>query len=156
MAMNMDDMLDIMDDMLEEAWHFPLTGKSAVDVKKLKSLVDDIRLNMPTEIRQAKAIVADRNEIIQGARKEAELIIQKAEDRAKALVANDEIVRAAKERADEIVSNAQARHRELKQGSLEFADNMLKETEAALTTSLQEVRKKRQLLKSPQKPSSEN
>ena len=40
-----------------------------VDADKVRDLIDDIRLNIPGEIKQAKAIVSDRAEIIDGAKK---------------------------------------------------------------------------------------
>ena len=55
--MNIDDLLDLMDETLEDAFTVPLTGKRMVDAERLRDIIDDIRLNMPTEIRQAKAIV---------------------------------------------------------------------------------------------------
>ena len=59
--MNIDELLDVMDETLEEAVNLPFTGgKRMVDVEKVRDIIDDIRLNMPAEIRQAKAIVQDR------------------------------------------------------------------------------------------------
>ena len=60
MDMNIDDLLDIMDELIDKAWKVPLSSKSMVDVERIKDVVQDIRLNMPAEIRQAKTIVADR------------------------------------------------------------------------------------------------
>ena len=71
--MNIDDILDAMDEMLDRAWNLPLTGgRCVVDAEKVRDLIDDIRLNMPAEIKQAKQIVADRADIISVAKKEAE------------------------------------------------------------------------------------
>ena len=71
--MNIDELLDVMDETLEEAVNLPFTGgKRMVDVEKVRDIIDDIRLNMPAEIRQAKAIVQDRADIVESAKKEAE------------------------------------------------------------------------------------
>ena len=79
--MNIDDILDQMDEMLDKAWNLPLTGgRCVVDAEKVRDLIDDIRLNLPTEIKQAKQIVADRTDIISVAKAEAESIVRKAED----------------------------------------------------------------------------
>ena len=80
--MNIDELLDVMDETLEEAVNLPFTGgKRMVDVEKVRDIIDDIRLNMPAEIRQAKAIVQDRADIVESAKKEAEAIVKRAEDR---------------------------------------------------------------------------
>ena len=144
--MNIDDILDAMDEMLDRAWNLPLTGgRCVVDAEKVRDLIDDIRLNMPAEIKQAKQIVADRADIISVAKKEAEDIVRKAEDRAKALVEQEEITKQAQTRATEILTQAQAKSREMRQ---EFAETMLKSTEETLSKSLGDVRSTRQALKS--------
>ena len=147
--MNIDDILDAMDEMLDRAWNLPLTGgRCVVDAEKVRDLIDDIRLNMPAEIKQAKQIVADRADIISVAKKEAEDIVRKAEDRAKALVEQEEITKQAQTRATEILTQAQAKSREMRQASQEFAETMLKSTEETLSKSLGDVRSTRLALKS--------
>ena len=92
--MNGDDMVDLLDDMFEDAVKMPLTGgKCLIDSQKARDLIDDIRMNLPQEIRQAKAIVADRGEIIAIAKQEAEDIIRNAEERARNIVNKDELVK---------------------------------------------------------------
>ena len=99
--MTIDELLDIMDETLEEATTLPFTGgKRMVDVEKVRDIIDDIRLNMPAEIRQAKAIVQDRADIVESAKKEAEAIVKRAEDRARAMVAQEAIVKAAQQKAE--------------------------------------------------------
>ena len=113
--MNVDELLDLLDETLEESTNLPFTGgKRMVDVDKVRDIIDDVRLNMPAEIKQAKAIVNDRAEIVAGARREAEGIIKKAEDRARALVDQQEIVRQAQQKAAEMLSAAQ-QHRLLRE-----------------------------------------
>lgn len=137
-----------MDEMLDRAWNLPLTGgRCVVDAEKVRDLIDDIRLNMPAEIKQAKQIVADRADIISVAKTEAENIVRKAEDRAKALVEQEEITKQAQTRAVEVLTQAQMKSREMRQASQEFAETMLKSTEETLTKALSDVRSTRQALK---------
>ena len=80
--MNIDELLDLMEETMEEASGLPFSGsKRMVDIDKMRDIIDEVRLNMPTEIRQAKAIVNDRADIIASAKREAEAIVKKAEDR---------------------------------------------------------------------------
>ena len=147
--MNIDDILDQMDEMLDRAWNLHLTGgRCVVDAEKVRDLIDDIRLNLPTEIKQAKQIVADRTDIISVAKAEAESIVRKAEDHAKALVEQEEITKQAHARATEILAQAQTKSREMKQASQEFAETMLKSTEETLAKALGDVRTTYQALKS--------
>lgn len=150
--MNINENLDLIDDILDAAWTVPLSGgRCVVDIDKVREAIDDIRLNMPSEIKQAKMIVADRKTIIDDARKEAESITRIAEERAKKLVETSEIVRQSQERAKEIVAQTNAQNRELKRATSDFIENVLKNTEETLATSLQEIRTTRQALKGPMK-----
>ena len=134
---------------LDKAWNLPLTGgRCVVDAEKVRDLIDDIRLNLPTEIKQAKQIVADRADIISVAKAEAESLVRKAEEHAKALVEQEEITKQAHARATEILTQAQNKSREMKQASQEFAETMLKSTEETLAKALGDVRSTHQALKS--------
>ena len=142
--MNIDEILDLLDDALEDAWTLPLSGgRRVVDIEKIRELTDDIRLNLPTEIRQAKAIVSDRADIVATAKKEAAAIIKRAEDKARSIVAQDDLVKAAQKKAGEILSQAQMQAREMKQASTEFAANVMKSTEQFLIAQMDEVKSAR-------------
>ena len=104
--MNIDEILNMIDDMLEEAWSLPFSGgRCVVDAQKVKECIEDIRLNLPGEIKQAKMIVADRNDIIKSAERQAESALRKAEERARMLIAQEEIVKQAQEKASRLNLN---------------------------------------------------
>ena len=146
--MSIDELLDMMDEVLDRAVNLPLTGgRSAVDADKLRDIIDDIRLNLPVEIKQAKSIVSDRSEIIGIARREADDILKKAQERTRVLVSQDVITKQAQERAAEILAQAQAKAREMKQVSQEFSDNILRQSEEVLAHNLLEVKNARAALR---------
>ncbi|MBC5581248.1 ATPase [Anaerofilum sp. BX8] len=146
--MNVDELLDLLDETLEESTNLPFTGgKRMVDVDKVRDIIDDVRLNMPAEIKQAKAIVNDRAEIVAGARREAEGIIKKAEDRARALLDQQEIVRQAQQKAAELLSAAQQQSREMRTTITDYCENMLRQTEEILARSAGEVKNVRGALR---------
>lgn len=148
--MTVEEILDSIDDMIDHAVVLPLTGgKCLIEAEQLRSLIDDIRAHLPIEIRQAKAIVSDRAEIISTARKEAESIIRTAEDRARRMVAEEEVVRQAQAKANELLSQSQQKAREMKKSAFDFSDELLKRTEDALAGRLTEVRQARQALRNP-------
>lgn len=138
----------MLDDLLDKSWSLPLSGgRSVVDDEKIRELLDDIRLNLPTEIKQAKSIVADRTEIVSTAKREADAIIRRAEDRARALIAQEEVVKQAQQKANEILTQAQTRARELRGASHDFSEDMLRQTEELLVKMAGEVRTTRQALR---------
>lgn len=147
--MNIDEILNMIDDMLEEAWSIPFSnGRCAVDVQKLKECVDDLRLNLPGEIKKSKMIMADCNDIIKNAEHQSEMILRKAEERARMLTAQEEIVKQAQEKAADIIAQAQVAAKEIRRASHEFSDTILRQTEENLSASLKNVRDTRQALRS--------
>ena len=61
--MNIDEILDVIDELLDRSWSLPLSGgRCVVDADKVRDLIDDIRLNIPAEIKQAKAITARKQD----------------------------------------------------------------------------------------------
>lgn len=148
--MNVSEILDTIDDMLDKAWSLPLSGgKCVVDVERLRELIGDVRLNLPSEVKQAKMIVADRRQIVDDARSEAEGIVRRAEDRAKAIVDKDELVKQAQIKANEINTQSQVQARELKRATNDFIEKMLMETESSLLGNVQEIKRLRMTIRKP-------
>lgn len=146
--MNIDEILEMMDEMLEKAARMPLSkNKSLIEADKMSDLIDEIRMNLPTEIKQARNLVNDRKTILKDAKDEADSIIRKAEEKAKILISNEEITKQAQARASEIMTNAQNKSKELRMATNEYVDNMLGRVEEVLAKDLVDVKKTRSALK---------
>lgn len=139
--MNVNELLDTIEDALEESAGMPLSGgKRIVDVGQIRDYLDEVRVNLPVELRHAQSIVSDRGQLIDSANAQAQAIIRKAEDRARVLVSEAEIVKAAQQRASEILSAAQSEARALRQSTTDYCDNMLKTTEETMAENAAQVR----------------
>ena len=139
--MNVNELLDTIEDTPEESTSMPLSGgKRLVDVEKVRDYLDDIRANLPGELRQAQQIVNDRAQIVDTANAQAQAIVKKAEERARILVSDAEIVKAAQQRAAEITAAAQSESRTLRQTVTDYCDNMLKTTEEAMVENAAQVK----------------
>ncbi len=103
---NTDILLEDLEDVLDDATSVPMSKKSLVDVDKIKTIIEDIRLNTPQETKQAKAIVDSRNNILEEAKKEAADIIAEAQAQARELVARDQITQTAQAEAADIIAKA--------------------------------------------------
>lgn len=149
MSVTIEEILEQIDDMLDAAWAMPLSGgKVVVDAEKLRGLIDAVRGNMPSEVRQARAIVQDRADILSTAKKEAESIIRNAEERRNQILVREEIVVQAQERANEIQAQTQKRVRDMRKTAQEFTDDLLRHTEEVLAQQVTQVRQARLNLRS--------
>ena len=102
---------------------------------------------MPDEIRQAKAIVADRAQIIEDAKTESSTIIKVAQEKAKNILSHDELVKRAEETSESIISEAQIKARDMKKAANEYVEELMKKTDDVLMNSITELRQARKDLR---------
>jgi len=146
--MAIDKYLDKLDDMLDSAVSLPLGGgRKMIDADKMRDLLDTIRLNLPQEIKDAKADVSDRNQILADAKAEAEDIITRAENRARQLISEQEVTKAAQQSANEMIAETQRKTKEMERATLEYSENALKKSEDALLLVFNEVKSTRLALR---------
>ena len=142
---SVDSILGMMEGILETVKVFPMShGRVLVDQEQFLDMLADLRTQLPRELEDARRIVADRNNILETAKKEAEMTTRAAEERARRLVDHDEIVKQAQMQANEIMSTAQLQSRELKKAAIEYADSVLAQVDEQLNKSVIEVRQRRQ------------
>ena len=152
--MAVDKYLDEIDDVLEEAWSLPLSGgKRMVDIDRIRNLIDEIRLHLPEEIKDAKAVVSDREEILNDARAQAEDIIKKAEERARVLVSEEEIYKSAQTKAAEILNETRQKSKAAERAALDFTESVLSKSDAAVLAAYNEIKNTKATLKSRQEKS---
>ena len=147
--MNVDELLELMEETLEEGTAVPFSpSKRIVDVDRMRDIIDEVRNNLPDELRDSKKIVADREQIIKGAKAESENIIKQAEERARGLVSEQEIVKRAQQRAVEILTAAQQQAKEISRSATTYCETILKNSEEVLARSVSDIKNTRMNLRS--------
>lgn len=150
--MSVNDLIDELYDMADKAWNLPMShGRGVLDCQEVKQILEEMRENLPQEIRQAKAIVADRAQILEDAKREAETVVRVAQERAKAMTSEDQLVKEAQQKANELVTQSQAKFREMRKASNDYIDDLMKRTDDGLSQVLAELRKTRQNIKASQR-----
>ena len=144
MENNVQELIEMLSNMINEAWGLPLgSERCVIDREKAMELIDEIRGKLPTEIEEARRLVAARDEFIANAKRKADSMQKVAEDRARQLVEEQEVVRAANERARSIISTAEAKAAELRNVTNQYADDTLQRTEEAISAALSEIKNSR-------------
>lgn len=137
---SIEDLIDALEDLIHNAVRVPFGKRSMVDVDKVAEIVADIRIALPTEIKQAQNVVQDKNNIIAEAKHEAEVIVRKAEQRREELIESSDIMKEARRRSTEIISQAQNRSTDLRVSTNEFADKMLSRIENLLASDINNIK----------------
>jgi len=141
MASGVEELLDMLFEMIDEAKNAPLSNDKCVIVRdRALDLIDEIRSQFPMELSEAKKMMATRAEMLASAKREAEAIRKAAEDRARQLLAEDVITLQAKQRAAEMIQQAEERSRELKRSANEYCEDALRRTEEAVAEAYSEIK----------------
>lgn len=147
--MNVEELLDLMEETLEAGTAVPFAAaKRVVDVDRMRDIIDEVRNNLPDEVRESKKIVNDREQILKNARLESENIIQQAEERARGMVSEQEIVKRSQQRAVEILTAAQGQAKELSRNATLYCESILKNSEEVLARSVSDIKQTRMNLRS--------
>ena len=142
------ELLEQMEEIIESGAGIPFSGgKCVVNRDEMLEIIQEIRLRLPDDMKQAKRIVEEKARIITEAKQEAENILDNAESRIAALVDEHEITKKAYEQAEVIISNAKKNAREIRLGTREYADNILGKVEEILDETLDIIKMNRQELK---------
>lgn len=149
------DVLNELEELIEESTKVPLVGKVLVDDELVLDMVDHIRSALPEEMRQAKAVMVEREKILTEARAEAGRLVTQAKEELAKMVDEEELVRQARQMAGEIVDQAKALAREIKIGAYQFADDLLNNSEEKMGQIIMELRAAREELRTPPKSEQE-
>ncbi len=139
-------LIDKLDDLVHSAKQVPLTDQVRVDKEEIYEILDQMRATIPEEIKQARWIVKERQEMLAEAKREAERIVKDGRERAERLIADEEIVKAAERAAEDIIEDARAQEREIRLGAEDYADEILDTLETNLTKFINAVQRGRERL----------
>lgn len=139
--MSIDEILEEMDELLDKAGSVPFVAhKKVIDGERMRELINDVRLNMPHELKEAKKIEFDCQRILNEAKLNAESIIRKAEERAAQIVSREAIVTEAKKKALDMLNKAQTASKNLQQNAATSVAKMLNDTESYYSRNLQSIK----------------
>lgn len=146
--------LDLLEEEIENGSSLPFTGKKILDPDKLLDIVDDIREALPSEFRQAEILKQERERILEDAQKEAATLVAETQARVSKLVTEHEVTKQAYQQSQEIINSSETNAREIRDGAIAYADDILGELEnymnqyqTVLADYLQLVGNNRQQLK---------
>ena len=144
MASGVEELLDMLFEMVDEAKNMPLSSdKCVIERDRALDLIDDIRAQFPVELAEAKKLLAARVEYIASAKREADLIRQQAEEQAKQMLAENEVLNQARQMSNDMMKQAEERSRELKRSANEYCEDALRRTEEAVAEAYDEIKKSR-------------
>ena len=130
-------LVDQLERLVNDGWRVPLSAKSVIDETAFFELIDQMRVSIPQEIKQANELLQKREKVLASAAEEAERIIERAREQATRLVDQHEIMAAARAEAEGIKAQARRETVEILKGADEYAIGVLSDLESNLASLLQ-------------------
>lgn len=144
MANDINRLIDILYERIEDAKSPALKpDMSLVDRGEILDLLEELRAQVPVEVKRAQELLAAREKFVEEAKRDVDRMMRQAELDAKTKVSESEVLYAAKEKARQIVGRAEERSRQLYQVANEYAEDALARTEEAVQAALDEVKQSR-------------
>lgn len=140
-------LLENLEELLESGAKVPFSTKVMVDMEELHEILEDIRLKLPDELKQARWVKEERQRIISDAEQEAANMLKDAENRIVSLIDEHAITKQALEQKEEIIENANKVSKEISIGTRDYADAILEKVEEVLKETMQIVHENRRELK---------
>ncbi len=141
------DPLDRVDELvalIENARSMPMSrANCVVDRGQFIGALQDLRDELPTELRRASALLEERDKIMDAGRREAERIIAEGEAEHARLVSVNEIVVSAEHEAARLMAEARAEAQRLREEVDDYVDTALANFEQLLTRSLASIERGR-------------
>ena len=139
--------LDQVTAMVESAKSMPLSASVLVNKSEILALLDELRALLPEELREAQWVIKDRDEVIEGGRKEADRIVADARTEAARLVSRTEVMQQATKEAERVVEEAKENARQMKLEAEDYVDAKLANFEVVLHKKLGAVERGRDKLR---------
>lgn len=138
-----DELVNTLYETIDDATAVPLSNKCIIEREKALDILEEIRANLPNELKMAKEIVEKRNDFITDGKREYDSKVKQAEEMAKQKVNDNQIVVEARKRAAEIIANAESRAKELMRAAAEYCDDAMKRTEVSIEQTHDQIRETR-------------
>jgi hypothetical protein len=132
-------LIDRLEDLVAEARRMPMGQNVLIDRRRILELIDQMRSAVPWEVKEARELMANRDGVLEEARREGEGIIHRAELDAAQKVEESVIMKQAETEAQEAVRRAEQRAQELIDEAQSQAAARMTQSEQAASNQMDEA-----------------
>ena len=141
------DPLDRIDEIIalvESARSVPMSRTNFMfDRTEMVAILEELRAELPGELRRAAALLEERDKIIDAGKRESDRIIAEGETEHARLVSVNEITVSAEHEGARIISEARAEAQRLREEVDDYVDTALANFEQFLTRALSSIERGR-------------
>src|SRR5436305_7461068 len=123
MRMDLQYLIDRLETLVRAARRMPMMSKIMLDEQELVDLIDQMRTVLPEEIRYAKHVLREKEQILADAQAQGDEILRTSRQQAELLIEREGLLKQAKAQAEEIRRQAREEGERLQVG----ADNYVRQ-----------------------------
>lgn len=132
-------LVDRLEALVNSSRRVPLSSRIMLEEEEVLALVEQLRQAIPGEVKQARRLLQDRDQIIKLAQTEADKIVSLARERAEYMIHQDNVYFLAKERSEQVLGDAQRDAMATRQEIEEYAVAVLGNLAHQLQSQLHQV-----------------
>lgn len=132
-------LVDELETIISKSPRLPFTANVILNEDDLFDIIDQIRIAVPQEIKEAKRTEAEREHILGRAKEESDRLLSMAKDKIMTAVDDTEIIEAAKSEGNAILIQAQTEANQFKTEANVYVTESLSQLEQYLMKLLTTV-----------------
>lgn len=133
-------LVDRLEELFNESRPIPFTNNVVVDEDRMLDLIDQMRVAIPEEVKNAKKVVSERDRTMAQAQEEAARTLRLAREKSEGMVERDAIVESAQARAEQILEQAKLDAEATRHEADEYVLETLTSLEIEMERALNQVR----------------
>src|SRR5437879_8737981 len=148
-SMNIHEAVDRLEYLIAHSRQIPLTRTGVIDQEEALACIDDLRLSLPDEIKQARWTLQEQQRLLSEAQSEAARTVSKASERAQAMIGQHELVKRAEKQAEAMLKEAAAKGDGTRRAADRYAWDVMQHLEGQLLRTISTVKKGAESLRVP-------
>lgn len=132
-------LVDQLEQVLNRGYRLPLSASLVVSGEDCLRLIDQMRISVPSSIKESERMVAERDRILDDARAEADSIIEQARQHALEMIKHDYVTQEAQREADHIRAQSQEEAERIIARSRDHANALIVDAEDYTVEMLQRL-----------------
>jgi cell division septum initiation protein DivIVA len=132
-------LVDQLEHVLNQGWRMPFTSSLVVNEEECLRLIDQMRISVPSAIKESERMIAERDRIMNEAHARAEAMVDQAETEARRMVSQHYVVQEARREAERVIEVGQKEAMRLVQEAEDYALNVLRELVQQLGSSIRQA-----------------
>lgn len=101
------ELIDKLENVIAQGSRLPLVDKVIVPMAEVLAVLDDLRMAVPDEVKEARRVLKERDYLLSEAQKESARLLADSQAALDARIRDSELVQRAEERAREVLKRAQ-------------------------------------------------